>query len=148
MKTIALGTDHAGFHYKEAVKKHLQNKGIKILDFGSDSDERCDYPDFVAPASRAVANGDADGAVVFGGSGNGEAMVANKIPGIRCGVCWNTTSAKLTKQHNDANVISIGERMVTEEVALQIVDAWMESTFEGDRHIARIAKVDALLPKV
>ncbi|MBN2068186.1 MAG: ribose 5-phosphate isomerase B [Opitutales bacterium] len=144
-KIIALGTDHAGFHHKEAVKKHLLSKGIEVLDFGTDSDARCDYPDFVRPAAEAVAHGKADGAVVFGGSGNGEAMVANKVAGIRCGVCWDTVSARLTKEHNDANVIAIGERMVTEALALEIVDAWMAATFEGGRHIARIEKVNAMI---
>jgi len=99
---ISLGTDHAGYQLKEAIKLHLEAKGIEIVDFGTGSEESVGYPDFVRPVAQAVADGAADIAVVFGGSGNGEAMVANKIRGVRCGVCWNIWSARMTKKHNDA----------------------------------------------
>ncbi len=138
---IALGTDHAGFALKEAVKKHLVSSGHEVADFGTNSPDAVDYPDFVAPAAESVGAGDNDLAVVFGGSGNGEAMVANKVDGVRCGVCWNTWSARLTKMHNDANVIALGGRVVSEEEAIEIVDLWLGSEFEGGRHEARISKI-------
>ena len=140
---ISLGTDHAGFAAKEIVKAHLKRRGIEVLDFGAHSDERSDYPDFVRPAAEAVAKGEADYGVVFGGSGNGEAMVANKVKGIRCGVVWNVESATLTKQHNDAQIISIGGRMIPEADLPAVVDAWLDATFEGGRHIQRLEKIHA-----
>ncbi len=142
-KTIALGTDHAGFLCKERVKAHLEAAGHKVLDFGTHSAVSCDYPDFIYPAAWAVAKGEAEGAIVFGGSGNGEAMVANRVPGIRCGLCWNVESARLTRQHNNANAISIGARLVAEDALLQIVDVWLNTPFEGGRHDIRLAKLHA-----
>ena len=100
---IALGTDHAGFEYKEAVKKHLQSLGHEIQDFGTFSNESVDYPEFVRPAAESVADGLCDSAVVFGGSGNGEAMCANKVKGVRCALCWSEETARLAKEHNNAN---------------------------------------------
>ena len=140
---ISLGTDHAGYAAKEIVKKHLEGRGITVVDFGAFSDERCDYPDFVRPAAEAVAKGEVDGGNVFGGSGNGEAIVANKVKGIRCGVVWNEESAHLTKSHNDANVISIGGRMVEARLLPAVVDAWLDTTFEGGRHVQRLEKIHA-----
>lgn len=140
---IALGSDHAGFPAKEWVKGHLETRGIEVVDFGAFSDVSSDYPDFVRPAALAVAAGEADAGIVFGGSGNGEAIVANKVKGIRCGVVWNTTSAHLTKLHNNANVISIGARMIPAEDLGKVVDAWLETDFEGGRHEARLAKIHA-----
>lgn len=142
MKKVALGTDHAGFKMKEAVKAHLHKKGYGIVDFGTDSEKAVDYPDYCRPAAESVARGDCDCGIVFGGSGNGEAMVANKVVGIRCGVCWNVTSARLTKEHNDANVIAIGGRMVSEAEGLEIVDAWLNAEFHGGRHRKRIDKIE------
>lgn len=138
---ISLGTDRAGYRLKEAVKAHLKARGIEIIDFGTDSEDSVDYPDYVRPAAEAVADGTADLAVVFGGSGNGEAMVANKVGGIRCGLCWNTWSARMTKEHNDANVIALGGRVVSPEEAIRIVDTWLNCSFEGGRHQARISKI-------
>ena len=120
--TIALGTDHAGFRYKELVKSHLQQAGHTIIDKGTFTPESVDYPDFIRPAAQAVLDGEAERAIVFGGSGNGEAMTANRLKGIRCGLCWNEESARLTRQHNNANVLSLGERMISETLALRIVD--------------------------
>ncbi len=142
MKTIALGTDHAGFKMKEAIKAHLKSKGYEILDFGTDSEEATDYPDYIRPAAESVAKGESDFGMVFGGSGNGEAMVANKVKGIRCGLCWNEESARLTKEHNDANMISIGGRMVTEEEGIRIADAFLKAVFQGGRHQKRIGKIE------
>ena len=139
---IALGTDHAGYALKESIKSHLISKGIQIVDFGTDSEVSVDYPDYIRPAAEAVSSGDADLAIVFGGSGNGEAIAANKVSGIRCGLCWNTWSARMTKEHNDANVIALGGRVVQEQEAIEIVDMWLSSNFEGGRHLSRVQKIE------
>jgi len=142
LKRIALGSDHAGYRYKEKTKKHLESLGYIVKDFGTYNSDPADYPDYIRPAAESVARGENDGGVVFGGSGNGEAIVANKVKGIRCGVCWNETSARLTKEHNNANIISIGERMVDENQLTQIIDAWLNAEFEGGRHQKRIDKIE------
>ena len=139
---IAIGSDHAGFRYKEEIKAHLQDKGFEVLDFGTDSETPVDYPDFIRPAALCVARGEASCGIVLGGSGNGEAMVANKVHGIRCALCWNEDSARLAKEHNNANVISIGERMVSRDEAITIVDTWMKAQFGGGRHQRRIDKIE------
>ncbi len=142
MKKIALGTDHAGYKMKEAIKAHLIKNGYEVVDLGTNSEEAVDYPDFCRPAAETVAQGVCDFGVVFGGSGNGEAMVANKVVGVRCGVCWNVKSARLTKEHNNANVIAIGGRMVSEAEGIEIVSAWLNAEFQGGRHQVRIDKIE------
>jgi len=139
---IAIGSDHAGYHYKQAIIEHLKKKGIDILDFGTDSDTACDYPDFVRPAAQAVADGKADYGIVLGGSGNGEAITANKVKGVRCAVCWSLDTATWAKSHNNANVIAIGERTIPEDLALNVVDTWLKTEFEGGRHLTRIQKIE------
>ena len=139
---IALGTDHAGFHHKEAVKALLQELGHEVVDFGTNSEEAVDYPLFIRPAAEAVARGECERGIVFGGSGNGEAMVANKVHGVRCALCWSEESARLSRQHNDANVLSLGERLVPEPLALEIVRVWLNTEFEGGRHARRIAEME------
>ena len=139
---IALGTDHAGFNYKEAIKEHLQKLGHEVQDFGTFSEESVDYPAFVRPAAESVADGSCDLGVVFGGSGNGEAMAANKVKGVRCALCWSEETARLAKEHNNANVLSIGQRQISQELALNIIDTWLNAEFEGDRHIRRIEMLD------
>ncbi|MDA0321824.1 MAG: RpiB/LacA/LacB family sugar-phosphate isomerase [Verrucomicrobia bacterium] len=139
---IAVASDHAGYAYKERVVRHLRAKGHEIRDFGTDSDESCDYPLLIRPAAEAVASGECDIGVVFGGSGNGEAMTANKVHGIRCAVCWDVDSARYAKQHNDANMIALGQRLIAEEQLPRIVDAWLSSAFEGGRHARRIALLE------
>ena len=139
---ISLGCDHAGFTYKEAIKVFLQNMGIETKDFGTFSEKSVDYPDFIRPAAEAVAEGLCDLGIVLGGSGNGEAIAANKIKGVRCALCWSEETAKLAKEHNNANVISIGQRLISPEMALSIVKVWLESNFEGGRHLKRIQKLD------
>ncbi|SDU26749.1 ribose 5-phosphate isomerase B [Verrucomicrobium sp. GAS474] len=139
---ISIGSDHAGFRYKEAIKAHLEGKGHEVLDFGTHSDASCDYPVYIRPAAEAVAKGEAVCGIVLGGSGNGEAIVANKVKGIRCAVCFSLDTAKWAKGHNNANVISIGERTVSQELALQIVDAWLATEFEGGRHLNRINQIE------
>jgi ribose 5-phosphate isomerase B len=139
---IAIASDHAGFDYKEKIRFQLSQDGHEVKDFGTFDTKPVDYPDFIRPAVLAVASGAYDRGIVLGGSGNGEAMVANRIHGVRCGLCWNEESARLTRQHNDSNVLSLGERMMSLDLALRIVDIWMTTPFEGGRHIARIQKID------
>tara|TARA_B100000902_G_scaffold254965_1_gene241393 strand:+ start:236 stop:679 length:444 start_codon:yes stop_codon:yes gene_type:complete len=145
MKTlnIALGTDHAGFAYKEAINTFLLEKGYQTKDFGTFSEESVDYPDFIRPAAEAVAEGLCDLGIVLGGSGNGEAMAANKVRGVRCALCWSVDTATLAKQHNNANVLSLGQRQISKELSLEIVDAWLNATFEGGRHKRRIEMLDS-----
>ena len=141
MKKIALATDHAGYKMKEIIKIHLSQSGYEIVDFGTDSEQAVDYPDYCRTAAESVAGGACDLGVVFGGSGNGEAMVANKVAGIRCGVCWNVESARLTKEHNNANMIAIGGRMVSGKEGIEIVNTWLNGRFSGGRHQRRIEKI-------
>lgn len=140
---IAIGSDHAGFHYKELLKSYLAGKGHVVHDYGTDSAEAVDYPLFIRPVAESVDRGEFERGIVLGGSGNGEAIVANRVQGVRCALCWNEESARLGRQHNDANVISLGQRMMTEEMALAIVDVWLETPFEGGRHQRRIDLIDA-----
>jgi ribose 5-phosphate isomerase B len=142
MTKIALGTDHAGFMLKEIIKDYLKARGHEIIDYGTHGNEPVDYPDYIRPAAQSVANGESDLGIVFGGSGNGEAMVANKVKGIRCGLCWNEESARLTKEHNNANMIALGGRMVSEEEGMKIVDAWLKAEYQGGRHQKRIDKIE------
>jgi ribose 5-phosphate isomerase B len=141
---IALGSDHAGFRYKEKIKELLSSLGHEAEDFGTTSEQPVDYPKFIRPAAEAVARGECDRGIVLGGSGNGEAMVANKVHGVRCALCWNEESARLSRQHNDANVLSLGERMISEDLALEIVRIWLSTDFEGGRHVARVAQLNAM----
>ncbi|QDT65043.1 ribose 5-phosphate isomerase B [Calycomorphotria hydatis] len=142
---IAIASDHAGFDYKRVITEHLQEIGHEVVDFGTYSDEKCDYPDFVIPAAKAVAADECDRAVVLGGSGNGEAIAANRVIGVRCALCWNIETAVLARQHNDANAISIGQRMLNQQDVLAIIDQWLVTPFEGGRHLARIQKLDDMV---
>jgi ribose 5-phosphate isomerase B len=139
---LAIGSDHAGFAYKEAIKAMLASEGHIVRDFGTNSEAPVDYPDFVRPVAEAVAGREFERGIVLGGSGNGEAMVANRICGIRCGLCWNEQVAIWNRSHNDANMLSLGQRTITEAEALAIVRIWLVTPFEGGRHIARIRKID------
>ena len=140
---VAIGSDHAGFRYKEMLKAHLAQQGHTIHDFGTYSTEPVDYPLFIRPVAEAVARGEWERGIVLGGSGNGEAIVANRVPRVRCSLCWNIESARLARAHNDANVLALGERLLTEEEALAILDTWMTTEFEGGRHARRIALIDS-----
>jgi ribose 5-phosphate isomerase B len=143
---IAIGSDHAGFRYKEMFKAHLAKLGHEVKDFGTDSEQPVDYPLYCRPVAEAVARGDTERGIVLGGSGNGEAMVANRVAGVRAALCWNVKSAELGRRHNDANVLSVGERMVSEELAIQILDTWLNEPFDGGRHQRRIDEIDAVQP--
>lgn len=140
---IAIASDHAGFRYKELVKEYLALKGIQLIDFGTNSEEVCDYPDFVIPAAKSLRDRRVDRAIVFGGSGNGEAMAANRLKGVRCCLCLNVPLAKLARMHNDSNALALGQRVVPEDQLLKIIDAWLETPFDGGRHIARLTKIES-----
>jgi ribose 5-phosphate isomerase B len=138
---ISMASDHAGYELKEAVKEHLTVAGHDVVDFGTDSTESVDYADYATPAARAVANGEVDRGVFVCGSGQGMMMTANKVHGVRAALVWDTELARLSRQHNDANVLALPARFVGVENALEIVDAWLASEFEGGRHIPRIEKM-------
>ncbi|HEX6058187.1 MAG TPA: ribose 5-phosphate isomerase B [Gemmatimonadaceae bacterium] len=140
---IAIGSDHAGYRYKEMLRAALAARGHDVVDFGTDSTEPVDYPRFVRPVAEAVSRGEFERGIVLGGSGNGEAIVANRVRGVRCALCWNLESALLSRRHNDANVLSLGERLIGEREAREIVEAWIDAPFEGGRHARRIAMIDA-----
>ncbi|MCZ7631169.1 MAG: ribose 5-phosphate isomerase B [Microthrixaceae bacterium] len=144
--TIAVGADHAGFGLKDVIAAHLREQGFEVLDLGTHSGESVDYPDFGAAVGRAVAGGDAELGVAVCGSGIGICMAADKIPGVRAGTVHDETSARLAREHNDANVICLGQRLVGETVALAAVGAWLAASFEGGRHARRTAKLDDLTP--
>ncbi len=140
---IALASDHAGYQLKEMAKGWLNEMGHDCVDFGCSDETMVDYPDFIIPATEAVARGEAERAIVFGGSGNGEAIAANKVPGIRAVLCHDVTTARLGRAHNDANVLSLGARITGTEVAKEIVTAWLNTEFDGGRHKQRLAKIRA-----
>lgn len=139
---IALASDHAGYRYKQAIAAWLRAHGHDVVDFGTDSEDSVDYPLFIRPAALAVASGECERGVILGGSGNGEAMVANHVRGVRCAVCWNVEAARLASEHNNANMVSLGQRMMDEPTALAIVETWLATPFEGGRHERRIALID------
>jgi ribose 5-phosphate isomerase B len=139
---IAIGSDHAGFQYKEHIKAYLIERGETVQDCGTDSEASVDYPPIMRQVAIAVAEGDCDRGIVLGGSGNGEAIVANRVKGIRCALCWSVETAELARQHNNANMISMGQRLITLDTALDIVRTWLETPFEGGRHARRIQQID------
>jgi len=138
---IAIGSDHAGFQFKTLLIDLMQDMGHEVEDFGTHSEQSVDYPDFVRPVAEAVARGEFDRGVVLGGSGNGEAIVANKVKGVRCALCWDVTTARLARQHNDANVVSLGQRVVSMEAAKDLVAVFLTTEFEGGRHVRRLEKI-------
>ena len=138
---IALASDHAGFPLKTAVAKHLTGQGHELIDLGTDSEVPVDYPRFCAAAARAVVDGAAEVAIVLGGSGQGEQIAANKVRGIRAALCTSEFMARLARLHNDANVLALGGRIVAETYALAIVDAFLSTGFEGDRHVRRLQQI-------
>lgn len=139
---IAIASDHAGYIYKSLLKEHLALADHKVVDFGTDSTESVDYPIFCRAAAEAVASGKCERGIVLGGSGNGEAMAANRIRKARCALVWSAETARLAREHNNANMISIGERLVSIELAREMVDVWLATAFEGGRHIRRIEMLD------
>lgn len=145
VSTIAVGADHAGVHLKDDLAQHLRDRGYEVLDLGTYDEGRVDYPDYGAAVGRAVTDGRAQLGVAVCGSGLGICMAANKVPGVRAATVHDATSARLTRAHNDANVICLGERLTGPEVARDAVDAWLDAEFEGGRHAGRVDKLDALI---
>jgi ribose 5-phosphate isomerase B len=139
---IAIASDHAGYAYKEKFKQTLASWDHDVKDFGAPSADPVDYPAFIRPAAQSVARGDFERGVVLGGSGNGEAIVANKVRGIRCALCWSVQTALWARQHNDANVLAIGERTIPLDLALEILRVWLETAFAGGRHARRLAQIE------
>ena len=138
---IAMGADHAGFPLKEDLKGFLESEGHQVIDVGTDSAEPVDYPAFCAAAARAVVDGRADRGIVLGGSGQGEQIVANKIDGIRASLCHDLYSARLAREHNDANVLGLGARVIAAPYAREVVRLWLETPFAGGRHERRIEQI-------
>lgn len=139
---IAIGSDHAGFQYKEQIKAYLTARGDVVQDFGTDSEASVDYPPIMRQVALAVAKGECERGIVLGGSGNGEAIVANRVKGVRCALCWSVETARLAREHNDANMISMGQRLISLDTAFDIVRVWLETPFEGGRHARRIQQID------
>lgn len=143
-KKIALGSDHAGFEAKERAKQSLASLGAEVVDVGTTGSESVDYPDYGAAVGRAVARGEAERGVLICGSGIGIAIAANKIAGVRAAVCWNEETARLARQHNDANVLCIGARFIEPDLAARMIRAFLETDFEGGRHQQRVDKLTKL----
>lgn len=141
MISIAIASDHAGLEYKTLLKSHLESKGIRVEDFGTYSPAPVDYPEFVRAATRSVVEGHHALGIIVGGSGN-EAIVANRYRGIRCAVVWNEQTARLAREHGDCNMIAIGQRQMSGEDAVAIVDTWLTAEFKGGRHQRRIDQID------
>lgn len=139
---IAIGSDHAGYRYKEMLKEKLVAWGHEVRDFGAHSAEPVDYPEFIRPVAEAVASGEYERGLVLGGSGNGEAIVANKVRGVRCALCWSEDTARWSREHNDANVLALGERTISPEMAVQIVEIWLGTAFQGGRHSRRVSQIE------
>jgi ribose 5-phosphate isomerase B len=141
VNTIAIGCDHAGFPYKDAIISHLEARGIRVQDYGANSSDSVDYPDFAHPVAEAVTAGTADLGILLCGSGNGVAITANKHQEVRAALCWLPEIAALARQHNNANALALPVRFISESTALEIVDAFLDSNFEGGRHARRVGKI-------
>ena len=147
MKKIAVASDHGGYLLKEKVKKHLMDRGFEIIDLGTDSEESVDYPVYGKACGEAVTSGKADLGVVVCGTGIGISIAANKVKGVRCGLCTSVEMAHLTKQHNNANILALGGRTTEPELALKILDEWLDTEFEGGRHAVRVAMISDIEKK-
>lgn len=143
METIAFASDHAGYEMKKKIEKYVESKGYAVKDFGTDSEDSCDYPDYAHPAAEAVEKGDCNFGICMCGSGNGIQMTLNKHQGIRAALCWIPEIAALAKQHNNANILVLPARFISYEEATAIVDAYLDAQFEGGRHQRRIDKIPA-----
>jgi ribose 5-phosphate isomerase B len=139
---IGIASDHAGFGYKEELRTWLSDLGHEVVDYGCFSDESTDYPKWIRPCAQAVVRGEVERGIVLGGSGNGEAIVANRVKGCRCGYCFNEETAFLTRSHNDANCIALGQRIVSLDMAKTIVETFLRTPFEGGRHMPRIEAIE------
>jgi ribose 5-phosphate isomerase B len=139
---LAIGSDHAGYRYKELLKSRLAALGHVVTDFGTDSPDPVDYPLIIRPVAEAVGRGRFARGIVVGGSGQGEAIVANRVRGVRCALCWSVEAARLARQHNDANMLALGERLVAESELMPMLTAWLDTAFEGGRHARRVSLID------
>ncbi|MDP4175769.1 MAG: ribose 5-phosphate isomerase B [Bacteroidota bacterium] len=139
---ISIGSDHAGYNYKEKIKKHLIEKGYEVIDHGTNSTESVDYPDFIRPTAQDVADNISEKAIGVCGSGVGVSIVANKVKGVRAALVFNEEMAKLSVEHNNANFLALGEKFVKEENLFRIIDTWLSSHFEGGRHQRRVEKIE------
>ncbi len=140
---IAIACDHAGFQYKMELIDLVRELGHEVKDYGTTSEDSVDYPDFIRPAAEAVASGEAERGIVLGGSGNGEQITANKVHGVRCALCWDITTARLARLHNDANIVAIGQRVIGIEVARDVIKTFLDTEFEGGRHLRRLGKLES-----
>ena len=141
---IAIACDHGGFRLKNVLIENMKAQGVEVVDFGTYSEESCDYPDYASKAAKAVANGECDRGVVVCGTGIGVSITANKVKGIRFALCHDVFSAKATRQHNDTNMIAMGQSVIGEGLAIEILNAWLHTDYEGGRHDLRIQKMMAL----
>ncbi len=144
---LAIGSDHGGYELKQAVMKHLAERGVEYRDYGTYSPESCDYPDYGEAVGRAVASGECERGIVICGTGIGISMAANKVRGVRCALCGDCYSAQMSREHNDANVLALGARVLGEGLALKIVDTYLDTAFAGGRHARRVAKIMAIEDK-
>lgn len=140
---VAIACDHGGFRLKTVVKKELEMMGFEVVDFGTDSEDSCDYPDYAGKAAKAVSNGECQKGVVICGTGIGVSITANKVKGIRCALCGDVFSAKATRNHNNSNMLAMGQRVIGEGLAIEILHAFFDSEYEGGRHDLRIEKMMA-----
>ena len=141
---VALGSDHGGLLLKEEIKKYLTERSIEHKDFGTDTSDSCDYPDIALPVAQAVQKGEFDKAILICGTGIGIGIAANKVPGIRAALCHDTFSARASREHNDANILTLGERVIGKGLALDIVEIWLNTEFSGGRHQKRVDKITAM----
>lgn len=144
-KVLALGCDHAGYPMKEAVKAYLTENGYQVKDFGTNSEESVDYPDFIHPLAHAINTGEIERGIIFCGSGNGVQMTANKYPNVRAGLCWEPTQAKLIREHNDANIMSLPGRFVSNEDGIKMAQIYLDTDFEGGKHQRRVEKINQVI---
>ncbi|WP_352419510.1 ribose 5-phosphate isomerase B [Proteiniborus sp.] len=138
---IGLGCDHAGYELKGHIKEYLDGKGIEYIDFGTNSTESVDYPDFGAKVAEAVKNGECDKGIICCGTGIGISISANKVPGIRCALCGDCYSARMSIEHNNANILAIGARVTGKDLAIEIIDTWLKAEFQGGKHERRVNKI-------
>ncbi|MCI8335657.1 MAG: ribose 5-phosphate isomerase B [Peptococcaceae bacterium] len=141
---IVLGSDHAGFSLKETIKEHLSSQGLDVIDCGTDSEESVDYPDFAEKVGRTICDGICEKGILVCGTGIGISIAANKLPGIRAAVCHDVFTAQASREHNDANILAMGARVLSPSLALEMVDTWLATPFSGGRHQRRIDKISAL----
>lgn len=144
-KTIALGCDHAAYHLKETIKKYVETIEYKVVDYGTNSNENVDYPDIIHPLAKDVNDGKFEKAIIMCGSGIGVSIVANKYPNVRCALCMNVELAEMSRKHNNANILALGARFISEDLAIHIVDKFLKTDFEGGRHQRRVDKISEIL---